>query len=105
MPSLIRHEVGRDGKAWRQVRAEVLAVATNCGICHQRIDFDAPPRSRWSPSVDHIVSLHDTTDLDPAERRRLALDRRNLRAVHYSCNSRRGAMPTYTEQALFGDDS
>jgi 5-methylcytosine-specific restriction endonuclease McrA len=82
--------VGRDDGAWKRIRKKVLAGASVCHICGLRLIFDAPPRSRWSPSVDHIVPLSSTLNMDPAERHRLALDESNLRPVHYGCNSARG---------------
>ena len=68
-------------QAWKKARAKALANATACTLCGQPIDHDAPARSRWSASVDHVVprSLGGSL-LDPA----------NLRPVHYGCNSRRG---------------
>ena len=68
-------------QAWKKARAKALANATTCTLCGQPIDHDAPARSRWSASVDHVVprSLGGSL-LDPA----------NLRPVHYGCNSRRG---------------
>ena len=56
-------------------------AAAPCAICGKPVDKDAPPRTKWSPSVDHIVS-----PLDGGH----GSDRRGLRLTHYSCNSRKG---------------
>ena len=68
------------GQAWKKARAIALANATHCSICGQPLKFDAPARSRWSASVDHIVPRSLGGGIDQA----------NLRPVHYGCNSRRG---------------
>lgn len=53
-----------------------------CELCGGPIDFEAPPRSRRAPSVDHIVPLHMGGDpLPPLE---------ELRLAHFGCNARRG---------------
>ena len=72
----------RSSPRWKRVRKIVLRGATHCALCHRPLDFDAVPRSRWSPSVDHIVPL--ALGGDP-----FALS--NLRAVHYRCNTSLGA--------------
>jgi hypothetical protein len=75
---------------WRKVRARVLAGAQVCAICAKPLDWDAPPRSRWAPSVDHRLPVSRTRGLDDELRRRLSLDPSALIPVHVSCNSRRG---------------
>jgi 5-methylcytosine-specific restriction endonuclease McrA len=87
---MARHP-GRTGVAWRRVCERVLKGATVCHICGGDLDFDAPPRSRWSPSVDHILPLRAMRGLDMESQRRMALDPANLRPAHYGCNSGRGA--------------
>jgi hypothetical protein len=82
---------GRTGTAWWRARQRVLDQATHCAICRQPLDFDAPPKSSRSPSVDHIVPVSQTKHLPLDEQRRLAVDPSNLRAVHYGCNASRGA--------------
>ena len=67
--------------AYLTARARVLREETHCAICGRPVDKDAPPRTKWSPSVDHIVS-----PLDGGH----SSDRRGLRLTHYSCNSRKG---------------
>jgi len=77
--------------AWRRVRARVLRDAQFCWICGLPLDFEAPARSRWSPSVDHILSLRSMRGvIDPELRDQLRLDPAGLRPVHLGCNSRRG---------------
>lgn len=89
-PKMPRHP-GRSGAAWRRVRAEVLAESSVCYVCGRPIDFNARPRSRWSPSVDHLLPISAFAGLDDETQRKMALDKANLRACHYGCNSRKGA--------------
>jgi hypothetical protein len=70
----------RSSAAWKQLRARLVAQATHCAVCGVWLDKDAPPRSRWRPSVDHILPLADFPHL--------AYDVGNLRVVHSGCNSR-----------------
>lgn len=86
----MRHP-GRSGAAWERARTAVLAESDVCAICGHPIDREAPARSRWAPSVDHILSLKSMRGLTDAEQRQLALDPGNLRATHYGCNARRGS--------------
>jgi 5-methylcytosine-specific restriction endonuclease McrA len=82
---------GRHGSAYWKARKIVLEGATHCAICRRPLDFNAPPRSRWAPSVDHIIPLATLKHYEPAERRRLATDPANMRPAHVTCNSSRGA--------------
>jgi HNH endonuclease len=55
-----------------------------CELCGEPIDFEAPPRSRRSVSVDHIIPVHaGGQHLPPVE---------ELRLAHFGCNARRGAL-------------
>jgi hypothetical protein len=82
---------GRHGAAYWRARKEVLRHATHCALCGGEFNPDAPPKSRWSKSVDHIIPLSDLTRYDPAERHRLSVDPSNMRPAHLICNSKRGA--------------
>ena len=84
---------GRGGWAWVNARKRVLANATVCHLCGKELDFDAPPKSRWSPSVDHIVPVKALRGMDRVTQRRIALDPGNLRPAHFGCNASRGAGP------------
>ena len=95
----MKRHPGRSGAAWRAVSARVLRDASVCWLCGLALDFDAPARSRWSPSVDHVLSLHAMRNFDEATQRRMALDPANLRAAHYGCNSRRGARAKRVERS------
>ena len=81
---------GRHGAAWNRARKEVLEWATVCHICGGPLDFEAPPRSRWSPSADHLVPIKFTRQMDAEAQRVYALDPAYLRPAHYGCNSARG---------------
>lgn len=72
---------GRSGTRYLKLCAKVRARRDPCGLCGQPIDYNAPPRTRWSFSLDHIISLAHGGDL---------LDERNAQSAHYGCNSRRG---------------
>jgi 5-methylcytosine-specific restriction endonuclease McrA len=85
-----RRHPGRSGAAWNRARKQVLANATVCWLCGGALDFNAPPRSRWSPSVDHVIPLSLMRHWDPEEQKRAALDPANLRAAHFGHNSARG---------------
>lgn len=86
----MKRHPGRAGSAWRRVSAQVLRESTVCHLCGLPLDFDAPSRSRWSPSVDHLLPLSAMREFDDVTQRRMALDPANLRAAHYGCNSKRG---------------
>lgn len=81
---------GRHGAAYWRARREVLRHATHCALCGGEFNPDAPPKSRWSKSVDHIIPLSELAHYDPAERRRLSVDPSNMRPAHLICNSKRG---------------
>jgi hypothetical protein len=85
-----RNRIGRDHN-WRRVRAQVLKGASVCEICGRALDFDADPRSRWAPSVDHIIPMAEIRKYDLSTQRDMAIDTDLLRPCHYGCNSRRGA--------------
>jgi 5-methylcytosine-specific restriction endonuclease McrA len=70
----------RSSAAWKRLRARLIAQATHCAVCGMWLDKDAAPRTRWRPSVDHILPLIDHPHL--------AYDPANLRVVHTGCNSR-----------------
>jgi len=71
----------RQSAAWRKLAAQVLREESECWLCGHPIDVNAPPRSRWSGSVDHVIPLK----LGGASARH------NTRAAHYGCNSSKGA--------------
>jgi hypothetical protein len=81
--------IGRD-YAHRKARERVLAGAQVCAICGGALDWNAPPRSRWAPSVDHLLPVSRTRGLDDATRRHLANDPAGLRPAHVGCNAKRG---------------
>jgi len=72
---------GRRGTRYLKLCAQVRRRRDPCGLCGQPIDYNAPPRTRWSFSLDHLTPL--------AHGGRV-LDEGNVQAAHYGCNSRRG---------------
>jgi HNH endonuclease len=87
------------GRAWTKhvarLMPELRARADDCcELCGEPIDWEAPPRSRRSVSVDHIIPLHaGGQQLPPVE---------ELRLAHVSCNARRGALTRARQRALVG---
>lgn len=71
----------RDTAAWRRARTRALRGATHCAECGRELDFAAPPRSRWAPSVDHVRPL--ALGGEP-------FAQANLRVLHVGCNARLG---------------
>ena len=73
----------RSSYAWKIARKKALRGATHCAICGRLLDFDAPARSKWAPSVDHVHAL--VVGGDP-------FAQTNLRPAHVGCNSSLGAV-------------
>jgi len=67
---------------WKQIRTRMCRLATHCALCHRPLMHDAPARTRWSPSLDHVISIQDGGQ---------PFDIANLRVVHFGCNGSRGA--------------
>jgi hypothetical protein len=88
---MTRQHPGRHGTAYWNARKKVLANAIYCALCGGELDWNAPPRSKWAPCVDHIVPLSELEHYDPAERLRLSVGPSNMRPAHITCNSKRGA--------------
>lgn len=76
-------EPWRSGRVWRAIQRQVYTEESICWLCLEPVDFDAPPRTKWSKSVDHIKPV--------ATHPHLALERSNCRLAHYGCNSSRQA--------------
>jgi len=73
--------LGRSGKRYLKLCAQVRARRDPCCMCGQPIDYHAPPRTRWSFSLEHPSSVVNGGDV---------LDSDNAEAAHYGCNSKRG---------------
>ena len=80
----------RSGPQWNACRRIVLARESVCWLCGRPVDFNAPPRSKWAPSVDHVYPLKHLRGLPETEQRRLAYDPDLCRLACYSCNSSAG---------------
>lgn len=76
-------EPWRSGRAWEYLCAQVYAEESVCWLCLELVDFDLPPRTSRSKSVDHVKPVADYPHL--------AMLRSNLRLAHYGCNSKRQA--------------
>jgi len=72
----------RSSPKWKRARKIALRGASHCSICGRPLDFHAPARSKWAPSVDHVTPLVSGG---------AAFDLSNLRVCHYGCNARLGA--------------
>lgn len=75
-----------------KIRDDVYKSGVACWLCGKPIDWDAPKRSRWAPSVDHVV---------PRSKGGSLFARSNAELAHYGCNSKRGnrAPRPYAERA------
>ena len=62
MPS----RAGINSRAWRTLRLQIIKQATHCYLCSGQLYPNAPPRSRWSTSVDH-VHLRKLGGVDPLD--------------------------------------
>lgn len=72
----------RNTYRWKQLRRALFSTATQCALCGLEIHKGLPPRSKWAPSLDHIVPLiHGGSPYDL----------NNLQVVHFRCNSSKGA--------------
>lgn len=67
----------------KELRAVYRAVSAPCGICGQKIDYDAPLNDPDSLEIDHIKPRKTHPHL--------TLDRRNCRPTHCRCNRSKGA--------------
>lgn len=90
--------IGRKGKEWRRVRAQVLRGATQCQMpwCHypgQPLDKTDKVRGRPGPlypSVDHLIPVSLTEGWSETDKLAALHDPRYLRPAHYGCNAARG---------------
>ncbi len=82
------------GRNIRIPRAARLAIYERddwtCRICLEPVDPDAPMRSTWDATLDHIVPRSKGGIDDPA----------NLRLAHRWCNSVRGDLSYYGDDDL-----
>ena len=78
---------GRTGRQWRELRERVIHAALlngeSCPECDIKLNRHFTYPHPLSLTVDHIVPL----SVDFSRR----FDPKNLRAMHYLCNNRRGA--------------
>jgi len=70
------------GRAWRTLRARVLAEESACAICGRELDMSLPRAHPRAPQVDHIIPVSVAPEL--------VMVRSNCRAVCRACNLRRG---------------
>ncbi|WP_160103387.1 HNH endonuclease [Rhodococcus sp. T7] len=68
---------------WRQLTVKLKKERQwVCYLCGIPIPNDVPPRSRWSCSVDHVVSIAEGGD---------PFDEANCALAHLACNARKAA--------------
>jgi 5-methylcytosine-specific restriction endonuclease McrA len=77
----VRRSRGRSGRPYERLKARVFAEETHCWLCGRWVDQSLPPRTRWSRSLDHVISLDAGGD---------PLARTNARLAHLCCNSSKG---------------
>lgn len=70
------------GRAWRTLRARVIAEEAVCGICGRLVDKSLKNPAPGAAQVDHVVPVKLAPEL--------TMVRSNLRLVHRKCNLRRG---------------
>lgn len=75
-----------------EIQRQVYASSDVCCHCGKLVDFDADPRSRWAPSVEHY---------EPRSKGGDPFDLANCGLAHYGCNSKRGnrELRLYADQA------
>lgn len=66
----------------RRFKAACQEQGQPCWLCHQPIDYGAPPQTSDAFEPDHVVPRSVAPEL--------ALDWDNLRPAHCSCNRSRG---------------
>lgn len=78
---------GLKGSRWARLckRIRESSDVHVCHWCRRLIDLDAPPRTRWSFSVDHLIARANGG---------ARYDLSNLATAHYGCNSSKGARST-----------
>jgi 5-methylcytosine-specific restriction endonuclease McrA len=72
---------GSLGRAWRRLRAEVLARNSVCYLCGHSIDQSLHWNDPMGATVDHVIPRRVAPHL--------ALDPTNVRPAHRRCNSRK----------------
>lgn len=76
-----RTERGYDAEYYRLVPLVLERDGYTCQLCMQPIyPTEHAPRTKWAPSVDHIIPVSHGGETSME----------NLRAAHYGCNSARG---------------
>ena len=72
---------GRTGAAYQRLCATLRAQRPPCAICGKDIDYQAPPRTSRSFSLNHKIPLNAGGSL---------LDPNNAEPAHLGCNSSLG---------------
>lgn len=86
---------GRTTYRFRKLSRLLRAERRDCCLCHQAIDYEAPPRTRDAFSVQHILSWRDHPELREVYS--------NLDAAHHGCNSAEDHSPDADGVGLGGD--
>lgn len=74
---------GMKGRVWRRTRVKVLELfGATCWRCLREIDLTLDPNDRWALTIDHLRARVNGGSKYSLE---------NLRPMHRSCNSRKGA--------------
>lgn len=72
------YRLGRNDPIYRALRLQVMREEPLCWLCGKPWHPDAPPRTRYSYTLDHVV---------PLEHGGHPHARENAHAAHYGCNS------------------
>ena len=72
--------LGRNGRKYREFRAQVLAASNICIVCGEAIDMNLSGRHPRGPTIDHRIPLNlGGALMDPA----------NAGPAHLQCNARK----------------
>ena len=83
--------MGRGGRPWSRLRAEVAGEETHCWLCGEWIDYSLPAFHDRSYELDHVVpKSKGGEDV-----------RANVRASHRECNQDRGNSTAEPAQPRF----
>lgn len=69
----------------RKLKAQWEEVKAPCWLCHQPIDYSAPPQTMNACEPDHVLPRDTYPEL--------ALEEDNIRPAHSACNRSRGNRP------------
>lgn len=81
--------------------------AVACALCGQAVDMEAPPLTRWSPSIEHQLPVREIRRIarSYAEAVDIACDQSMWAVAHKICQDRQGAQAVNTRRRATGTPS